>query len=614
MSGVVAAGRRDGPLERLRAADEIGVLDYWLACTLGELTGGGAGDDVLLAAALASRDAAAGHVCLDLAAAAGIELAEGSVACPQLAPWLAALAASPLVCAPGEHAPLVLDAAAARLYLHRYWRYEAELAAWIRERAAVPDESLDRAAVRQAIERVYGSRTAAVPDGTAGPSGSAVPAVAGVDWQKLAAVAALRRRFCVITGGPGTGKTTVAGRILDVLAAAAGGVSAVLAAPTGKAADRLAEAIGERPGVRCQGGTTMHRLLYELRIGRLGAPDVVVLDEASMADIALLAALVRVLPQRTRLLVLGDRDQLASVEAGAVLGDVCAGPVGARLDDLTYSQGFRRDAKDLAGIELPAPDAAAAGAVPALRDAVVSLQHSWRFSPTGGIGALSRAVNAGDGDRALGVLEKRGEAWLLEDPAGLGVRIVAGFTPCLRARDAAAALAMLKGFCVLAALRHGPTGALELNRWIEGLLAAAGLVRPGRRWYAGLPIIVTRNDHVQRLYNGDVGVVRAGDDGILRACFGAVAGAVRTVPLSRLPDHEPAYALTVHKSQGSEFDQVALVLPPEPVRVLTRELLYTAITRARSRVEVWGREAVLRAAIATVTERRSGLRDALWRA
>ncbi len=266
--------------------------------------------------------------------------------------------------------------------------------------------------------------------------------------------------------------------------------------------------------------------------------------------------------------------------------------------------------KDLAGV--PLASGATGAAPPALRDTIVALQRSYRFSPTGGIGALSRAVNRGDADAAVAVLRGGGEAALVEDPAGLAGRVVAGFSAYLGAADPAEAFARYRGFCVLAALRNGPTGSIELNRWIERRLAAAGLVRPGRRWYPGLPVLVTRNDHVQRLYNGDVGLVLADGDGELRVWFAESSGAVRAVSPTRLPEHEPAYALTVHKSQGSEFDDVLLVLPPEPVRVLTRELFYTAITRARRSVEIWGREAVVRSAVETRTERRSGLRDALW--
>jgi exodeoxyribonuclease V alpha subunit len=343
--------------------------------------------------------------------------------------------------------------------------------------------------------------------------------------------------------------------------------------------------------------------------------DVLVVDEASMVDLALMAKLVDALPSRARLILLGDKDQLASVEAGAVLGDVCgevpgfSGAFGARLRRVTNEQ-------------IPVAESAHAP----LGNAIVMLRHSYRFGSDSGIGHLARAVNGGRQQQALALLESRqfeDIAWSPADSvdrlyAGMAGWVEAGYQPYLEAvRSGAAAhdvFSAFNRFRVLCAVRGGPASVEALNREIEKILHARGLIDSRRTWYPGRPIMITRNDYNLRLFNGDVGIVRRdpSSHGGLRVFFEAADGGLRHFPPTRLPRHETVYAMTVHKSQGSEFDHVLLALPFEFSRVLTRELLYTGITRARKNLEIWGKPQVFQAAVGHDLRRSSGLRDALW--
>jgi exodeoxyribonuclease V alpha subunit len=611
-------------LAALRAAGLLADLDVQFARLMARLAGSDA-PELTLAACLASRATAAGHVCVDLASlAGGVVLPEAGeeapadvppVVAPSLEAWTAALRATTVVGAPGERRPLVLDACG-RLYLHRYWAYEHALAEDLRGRAAAA-EAVDEQRLRADLAALFGP--------AAGDE---------VDWQRIAAALAVLRRLCVISGGPGTGKTSIVVRILALLAAQAGGrLRAGLAAPTGKAAARLAEAVRTAkrrlaldPVVAAaipEEAATIHRLLgprpgsVSFRHDRANPLplDVLVVDEASMVDLALMAKLVAALPPEARLVVLGDRDQLASVEAGAVLGDLC-GPAPGFSETVAH--------RLTAVTDVPVP--VAAGRPSALGDSIVLLGRSWRFGAESGIGRLAAAINRGDAAGALAVLADGrfpDVAWRPIAAGGdlrpeLEERVLAGFEPYLAeisaGADPAAALRAFAAFRVLCAHRVGPAGAETLNRRLEARLRARGWGSGRSPWYPGRPVLVTENDYQLRLFNGDVGIALADPaaDGALRVWFEAADGVLRRVPPVRLPAHEPAWAMTVHKSQGSEFDAVLLVLPAEPSRVMTRELLYTAVTRARRRVEVWGAAEQLRAAVERPLVRSSGLRDALW--
>ena len=539
---------------------EFSALDCQFGKFLERLAGVSA-PEVREAAMAASQARMEGNICVSLGKIVGDK--KTSVAALRKN-----LRASKVVGGPGDFTPLILDSHD-RLYLRRYWEYEQQLA---------------HALVRRAVS---------------------APALASrgkkSDFQQLAARQALRSNFTVITGGPGTGKTQTVKTILKLLLAQPGGEARriKLAAPTGKAAARLTEAVRE-VSEKFE-AATIHRLLGYLP----GSPyfrhdtknplsaDIVIVDEASMIDLALMTKLVSAVPEEARLILLGDRDQLASVEAGNVLADICAAAEAATPNE-------------------------------PLHGAVVALQKNYRFAESGGIYRVSTAINAGDAEAALATLspDEKGEVQWQRLPAAsklppaLRQHIVAGYRASLETRDPLEALERLQQFRILCALRHGPFGVENLNTIAEQILAEAGLLQPRHGWYAGQPLIITRNDYHLSLFNGESGIILPDPEanGELRAFFSSSENRRprRFLP-SRLPEHETAFAMTVHKSQGSEFQRLLLLLPENDTPLLTRELLYTAITRARNRVTLWANEPILRAAIGRRIARTSGLRDALSR-
>jgi exodeoxyribonuclease V alpha subunit len=527
------------------------------------------GDLPAVAAAMLSRNMRHGHICLDLGKGpVQFEEPVPAFAWLDLKTWQKALGKSRAVGGPDDGRPLVLDDAG-RFYLRRYWEYEKALANGILMRCDGP-----------------------------------TPANPGTgDLQDLAIETALARRFVVISGGPGTGKTTTVLQILERMVSEPGGekLRIVLAAPTGKAAARLQESLrtgagnGSVPDRLPKTASTLHRLLgrghssvYFRHHAKNPLPvDLVVVDEASMVPLTMMAKLFDALPKQARVILLGDRDQLSSVEPGAVLGDI----------------------------------ANAASEPGHLNGSLVVLEKNYRFGNESHIFALSNAVRDGEVNRALEILD-HGEH--LDLSAGstppprqiaeqLRQRVIAGYSGYLRTPDPAQALEELKKFRVLCPFRVGPYGVESLNRTIEKILREEGLIRGAQNAYPGMPILITQNDDPLRLYNGDIGILLPdpADDSLLPAWFIDEDGGVRRIPPARLPEHEPAFAMTVHKSQGSEFDNVLLILPDKDSPLLTRELIYTGLTRARTRVEVWFQESVFRAAVSRKIQRESGLRDRL---
>jgi exodeoxyribonuclease V alpha subunit len=334
-----------------------------------------------------------------------------------------------------------------------------------------------------------------------------------------------------------------------------------------------------------------------------------------MVDMALMSKLVQALSKEARLILLGDKDQLASVEAGAVLGDICDSG-----NNHGFSKQFLTDLKGVAGCvidSLPNENSESG-----IRDCIVELHKSYRFGSDSGIASASRAVNAGDGDMFLEVLKEDRYADITwKDlprpdalPGSIKATVINGFKHYLNTNDPWEAFDLFEHFRILCALREGPYGVSALNLLAEQILKSAGFIEPEKTWYPYRPLLITRNDYSLRLFNGDVGIIlpdpESNND--LRAFFPAADGILRKLHPLRLPAHETVYAMTVHKSQGSEFDSVLMLLPDKDYPVLTRELIYTGVTRAREHIEIWGKEDVFRTAVSRRTERTSGLRDALW--
>lgn len=603
-------------------------------------------DLVLLAAVLASHQLGRGHVCLDLrttldqfrenalllhdgepeerlpAVPAG--LLEGVTA----EVWARCLSESEFVATGAGNTPLVVSNG--KLYLRRYWHYCQQVDAGVRARLAyrfaVPNDLAGR------LDRLFASlRTPEEQRKT------------GIHWQSVAAAIAVRSAFSVISGGPGTGKTTTVVHLLGLLRELAleqgQRLRIRLAAPTGKAAARLTESMGGAMGALPEAirvdlpteVTTLHRLLgsrpdtrrfiHHAR-NRLHV-DLLVVDEASMIDLEMMAAVLDALPLKARLVLLGDKDQLASVEAGSVLGDLCrtADPGAYGAETCTWIETYTGYRLQPCG-----------GEVRALDQHIVVLQKSHRFGETSGIGALARAVNAGH-PQAVSAVWKRGftdiarlvvsaeddgrfaglvldgacdDAGHVGSPdASMGYRAylerIAAGPPHRGDEDQwqRAVLDAFNGFQLLAALRKGFWGVEGLNERVARILFKAGLIVATEGWYSGRPVMVTRNDYTLGLMNGDTGIVlptgneHASGRTSLSVVFPMADGSLKKVRPSRLHDIETVYAMTVHKSQGSEFVHTALVLPDSTSPILTRELIYTAVTRSCRRFTLVSRYADL---------------------
>ena len=554
-----------GLLADFNRAGVLTAADVHVATRVGELVGEDA-DDVRLAVALAVRAARQGSVCVDLATV-GADPADDDLPWPGADGWLERVAASAY--ATGS----VVRAESGLLYLDRYWREEGQVRDDLLARLAMPPPSVDEARLAPSAERLFPGE--------------------GYAEQRAAALAAARQWTTVLTGGPGTGKTTTVAGLLALLAEQPSGkpLRIALTAPTGKAAARLQEAVeSAQGGDRFTGAdrgrlaglsaSTLHRLLgwrpgsstrFKHHRGNRLPHDVIVVDETSMVSLTLMARLLEAVRPETRLILVGDPDQLASVEAGAVLSDLVAGLAGR------------------------APGTVAA------------LTTTHRFGDA--IGELAAALRAGDADAVLALLTAGERGLELVDPdsvdllrADLTAHALAVRAAAL-AGDPAAAVHTADGHRLLCAHREGPWGVRHWNARTERWLGEAAGFYPGE-WYAGRPVLVTANDYGLGLFNGDTGVTVA-DGAALRVAI--AGGELRTLPPSRLGDIETLHAMTVHKSQGSQARAVTVLLPPDDSPLLTRELFYTAVTRAQEQVRVVGTEASVRAAVERRAQRASGL-------
>ena len=609
MTDVQLVRRATGRLADFNAAGVLAAADVHVATRLGRL-GGESDDRVLLAAALAVRALRGGSVCLDLATARGTTAVEDvtaeeldALAWPEPAAWVDALSASPLVAVGPDGDPsLPLRLTGSTLYLDRYWRQEQRIAEVLDEAALRPLPVVDEGRLDTALARLF-----------PGPA---------ADRQRLAAAVAAHRWVSVLAGGPGTGKTTTVARLLALLQDQAGGsLRIALAAPTAVAASRLTFAARhaatrfEDPADRDRLGhleaSTLHRLLGSRpgsrsrfrhdRENRLPF-DVVVVDEASMVSLTMMSRLVDALRPDTRLVLVGDPDQLASVEAGAVLGDLVQRPA---PPGAVVTGGVARAASlDVADLD---PDERAAA-----DRGVVRLTEVHRFSVE--IQALAQAVRAGDSDTVLDLVAQGDEhVEFLDrdaDLAPLRRDVVAAGTAlhdAARTGDGALALLRLARHQILCGHREGPHGVSHWSAQAEAWLreAVRGYAADGR-WYVGRPLLVTSNDYQLRLFNGETGVV-VEVAGRPRAAF-TRNGVPDLLAPSRLTDVQTVHALSVHRSQGSQYDRVTLVLPPVDSPLLTRELLYTGLTRAKEHVRIVGSREALAAAVRRPIVRASGLR------
>ncbi len=609
-------------LQRLHTAGLLAPIDLHLGALLLRLEP--TQPLVAVAAALTSRAVQAGHVCLDLPFLLAQPLLTQDdtpleLSWPPLSEWVHALSESPLVGRFDEQrraVVLVLDDEQ-RLFLQRYADYQTRLIDALHERALHTHEVNESAAVA-GLDKYFGK-------GSTDPKSPR-------DEQRLAAALALRNGLSIISGGPGTGKTTTVGRLLLLLQEQAASrkstLKMLLLAPTGKAAQRLSESLekslkesGAEPHLiesLPDAASTIHRALgYSTRSPtrfRRGkdnplSADVVLVDEASMVDLALMTKLVEAVPRGARLILLGDKDQLASVEAGAIFGDIFT----AAGED-SYSEAVAAYAS-----RVGSPGLQTSPRVAPIRDCTVHLSRSFRYDEDSGIGHLAKALRQADTTAVSRALQHTNARLIDTSPLSDGQRrkqlstlIADALADYPKTKDPAERLTLLQRFRLLAAHRHGPLGVEGLNRLTEQTLVPFGL-NPTEGSYDGQPIMISSNDYQLELFNGDVGVLaRDPETQRLAAYFPSKSG-LRRVQLSRLPAHETVFAMTVHKSQGSEFDHVALILPERPSALFTRELLYTGVTRAKRSVVLVGSLEVLDAGVQTPIHRSSGIRDGLQR-
>ncbi len=582
---------------------------------------------ILMAGALCSAYLGAGHICIDLAMIwnkppEGIEREQwqGSLAnsgANSVETWCDVVGASALVSSKQSMSERPMVLIGTRLYLFRYYQYEQQVLHYLRRQFDVPPFDVDAHLITQLFPKQSDN----------------------VDWQKVAVANAASLPFAVISGGPGTGKTTTVTKLLALLVAQPFNCSSTqnkplrieLAAPTGKAAARLTESISKaKAGLPLSDeikqaipdqASTLHRLLGS-DFGRSRFKhnrenplhlDVLLVDEVSMVDLPMMAKLIDALPSHARLILLGDKDQLASVEAGSVLGDLSFG-----IENVYFQPEWARRLASLTSENIVSFGNASA---PPISKALTLLRTSYRFDENSGIGYLAKAMNAGDSRGVLNCLQSGyGDVhWCIPDEGQTKADIATlakGYDDYWEAVKQGADINELyhifSRYQILTAVRQGEFGVEKINAHLEQYFYQRGRVKDPHVWYPGKAVMLTRNDSALGLFNGDIGLCMEDQFERLRVWFMQSDGTFTGLLPSRLSEFEVVFSMTVHKSQGSEFERVSLLLPMKPSPVLTRELLYTGITRAKKEFSLWGSSSLIRTAAETSIQRYSGLIDELW--
>ncbi|UDG80882.1 RecBCD enzyme subunit RecD [Candidatus Hartigia pinicola] len=455
-----------------------------------------------------------------------------------------------------------------------------------------------------------------------------------INWQKIATAIAVTSQISIILGGPGTGKTTTVAQILIILIKLSinnnKNIKIELAAPTGKATSRLTESLGtalnllslthQERQMLPNKAKTLHKLLgakpesqhFHYNRENLIEADILIIDEASMIDLSMMANLIEALHVNTRLIFLGDQNQLASIESGAVIKDIC------ECTSMGYSFQRTQELTQLTGYSL---NKFIAKKGPLIRNSICFLRKNYRFSSSSGIGQLAVLVNKGNAKLVERFLKKTFSdinSYVQNDEHNYSQMLLTAtglyhnyFLKIKENNSPEEILRAFNHYRLLTALREGPYGMIGLNEKLEKLLCKQGFIycpfNRCNKYYAGRPIMISGNDNALSLFNGDIGIILPDNEGVLKAYFQSSDGKIKDIQLNRLPLHETAYVMTVHKSQGSEFTHAALVLPKSYSPIITRELIYTGITRAKKELSLYYNLKILRRAIETPSKRRSGL-------
>ena len=655
-----------------RLAIRFAEIDIHLGKLIAKLSRS-ATDELRLAAEIASFSTREGNTCFALKDFAGKvivdEKRQRQIILPALEKWDAELKQSSCVGKPHEFKPLILDDKQ-RLYLHRYWSYENELADFIKARLAggssLPlmgnrHHSLSPCPLPEGESTIYYMKKIRKALAKIFPSNASGVITKKVDWQKVAAVLVIFKNFVVISGSPGTGKTTTVARIIAVLAELSPDtpLRIALAAPTGKAAFRLETAIKDATeAINCDEtikkhipsrAVTIHRLLG---IGDdISAPkynqknhlpyDVIFIDEASMIDLPLMVKLTRAVAPKTKLILLGDKHQLASVEPGSVFGDITTSErenvfspsLTTLISSCTGGNYGEAENTTVGAVSLPPSGFSEEHAVPVddgetkspIAENIIELKDNYRFGANHPVGTLGLLVNAGKANKAITLLKELSAPplkWVdTSDIATFATTfkssVLNSMRPYLNALKANAApnilFALFAEFRVLCVVKNGPFGVNSINERIIAILKEEKYItNRSNELFHGCPIIISKNDYQQNLFNGDIGIVLFDDEANdLRAYFRHADRNMRAINPQLLSSYETAFAMTTHKSQGSEFEKMMFLLPEIDSPLLTREIIYTGITRIKKELEIWGTENIFAAAVTKRISRTSALRELL---